>query len=173
MAYALSGSGTESSPYLIGSADDWKAFAEVVNSSTSAICVKQTNDIVVKLDQYHRVGNSSHPFMGKFDGQGNTITLEYALFANDYVALFSYVKNATIENVIVNGEFKTSGQYASGLVSQCLGSNAVHIQNCIVSATLSFAPTAPIFNAYMAGLSGSVTPSYAATKCLLIFSRRL
>lgn len=151
MAYALSGNGTESSPYLIGSADDWKAFATEVNSSTSPICAILTNDIVVKLDQSHRVGNSSHPFRGKFDGQGNTITLEYALFAVDNVALFSYVKNATIENVIVNGEFKTSGQYASGLVSQCLGSNAVRIQNCIVSATLSFAPTAPIFNAYMAG----------------------
>lgn len=93
--------------YLIGSLDDWKAFAQIVNSSTNtAANAKMTADVNLGDDQTH-IGSMTQnqaPFYGGiFDGQGHTLTVAYVGDGNQIMGVFAQTRNATIKNLHVAG----------------------------------------------------------------------
>lgn len=77
------------------------------------------------------------PYTGKFDGREHKITVAYDV-TKDNVALFRYIKNATISNLLIDGSINTTARYAGGLLS--VSRNASVIENCVslVNITSSY-----------------------------------
>ena len=135
---ALTGSGTEESPYIIDNDYDWNCFAYSVTNGTSysGEFVKLNNDISVS----EMVGSSeTNSFQGTFLGGGHTITAAMTDNINGGAAPFRYIKNATIKNLTVAGTITSNQRHMSGLVgfadSEGEGKNL--IEGCTVTATLN------------------------------------
>ena len=131
--WALDGAGTSSDPYMIGSVQDWKDFATLVQT-TPAANAKMTADIDLGDDQT-MVGTEGTPYQGSFDGQGHTLTVAYNTSDNS-IAPFRYVSGEaqTIENLHVDGSILTSGCAAGGIACSITGN--LTIKNCWVSAQI-------------------------------------
>ncbi|MBQ9236295.1 MAG: hypothetical protein IJ183_00050, partial [Prevotella sp.] len=138
----LSGSGTEGSPFTIGSDDDWTEFAASVNSgfTFSGMYVKMTDNVNASsmAGQY-----DSEPFSGTFDGDSKTLNLSIVNTGTSGsltdpstgTAPFHYIKNAVIKNVKTTGSVSATAIHASGLVGLADGTNT--ILGCTVSATIN------------------------------------
>lgn len=118
--------------YLIGSVQDWKDFATLVET-TPAINAKMTADINLGTDKT-MAGTSSSNYQGVFDGQGHTITINFEVTEN-YLGLFRYISGATIKNLHVTGTISTNYYgYAGGIVGVASGTST--IQNCQSSVNI-------------------------------------
>ena len=148
----LTGSGTESDPYQIGSAEDLREFAELVNNGqiradADAVLTDDINlnpnmeiseDGTVTngddLDPWIPIGSDSNPYSGTFDGDGHTIS---GLYINDssadYQGLFGFV-SGTVQNLSVSGS--VSGNSSVGGV---VGSNSFDatVKNCYNTGKVS------------------------------------
>ena len=122
---AIGGTGTQSDPYTINSADDWNTFASNVSNGTTYQdkFVKLTDDISVTT----MVGTSEHPFKGKFNGGGHILTVAYgtsdSYFNEEFVAPFRFVDGSDFRFLQVSGEIYTSQGYAGGLVAHANSDN--------------------------------------------------
>ena len=128
------GEGTEASPYLISSTDDWNNFAQNVKlgRSYSGNYVKLTKDISV----WQFVGDDeSTPFSGHFDGDGHTIDCRMEK-GSDFVAPFPVTQNATFKNLTLTGYVNVvwNHSYLAGIVGHAMGNTT--FTNCRVSTTL-------------------------------------
>ena len=123
-AWAWSGSGTSSDPYLITSTADWNTLATNVNAGTSysGKFFKLTANITVS----EMVGTNSNRFSGTFDGDGHTLTFNKGAsnnrFSEQHCGPFRYIKNATFKRLHVAGTIYTSNQFA-GVVGRTDGTN--------------------------------------------------
>ena len=123
----------ESGNYLIGSVDDWKAFADIVKTTPNANA-KMTADIDLGTDQT-MVGNTTNPYTGTFDGYGHTMTIAYNV-TEDYVAPFRVIGGATIQNLHVNGTITTTRWYAGGIAGN-VSSGTNYIRNTFSSVSIT------------------------------------
>ena len=117
--------------FLIGSLQDWKDFAELVET------VPTTNGKLIADvdlgDDQTMVGSIASPYQGLFDGQGYTLTVNYDMsLTTSAVAPFSVVGNATIQKLHVDGSIKQQYCAAGGVVGSIMGN--VTIKECWVSA---------------------------------------
>lgn len=80
-----------------------------------------------------------HPFMGRFDGQGHTISgLTTTGTSYDYRGLFGLVINAHISNVQIAGpNISTNGKYVGGAVGWVYGGSCYVGQVMVNSATIT------------------------------------
>ena len=137
---ALSGSGTEGSPYLITNVADWNTFADEDNAATywaSGVYVKLSDTWDNSSDEVSAmVGTSTNKFRGIFDGNGRTLTFTklYSGEEANPIAPFLYVDGATVRNLTVDGEISTMVDGAAGLIGYNSGSTTV--QNVKVSASI-------------------------------------
>ena len=123
----------EEGNYLIASADDWKAFAKLVETEPTANA-RMTEDIDLGDDQT-MVGSVEYPYHGNFDGLGHTLTVNldsYYTFDKGAVAPFSCVKDATIKNLHVAGSLKQQYCAAGGVAGNIQGN--LTVSQCWVSA---------------------------------------
>ena len=156
---AITGSGTSASPYIISSADDWNSMSK--SATELAKYVKSTVYIELGADidfdgvafyplggfYYRNIGKSAYfnsanayVFQGHFDGKGYKISnintfLTGSNCQNSYYGIFGNVKNATIQNLVVDGIKATSdaiGIYNifGGVAGNVL--DGVTISNCVV-----------------------------------------
>ena len=126
--------------YLIGSVNDWKGFAALVEIIPKANA-KMTADIDLGDDQTHISGtwkgeSSPEHYGGIFDGQGHTLTVNY----NDnkyFKAPFGHCYGATIKNLHVAGYIYARSQnpHTAGVMCNSTGNDLV--QNVWVSATIN------------------------------------
>ena len=141
------GSGTAEDPYLITSTYDWNKLSYLVGNgqSFSDTHFRLTADIGTAqapitrmVGVYSETESEKRPFSGTFDGNGHTLTVDYS--GNDYetrTALFSYVKVATIRNLIIAGNIGSAGR-AAGIVGESDESDGLNtITNCVSSITIS------------------------------------
>ena len=127
-ATPLSGSGTETDPYIIATTADWTEFCD--NHATyKNSYIKMANFVTAATNKYF-----NDTFSGTFDGDGYTLTVN---ISGERVAPFMQVSNGTIKNLRVAGSITGSGNHTSGLVSMCTNGTTCTIQNCIVSATIT------------------------------------
>lgn len=165
---SLSGAGTEESPYLISSDDDWVSFVtNVEDYSFSGQYVKLTKDINIKSMAGVR---DNSPFSGTFDGGGHTMTANIVSTAtgdglssnnlNDVgIAPFHFIENATIKNVRIAGTISARSNHAAGLVGIAYETNI--ISDCVVSATITTAAN------YVGGIIGhGYTSTTTVQDCL-------
>lgn len=135
------GSGTETDPFLIATAEDLDSIDLDPNDFYSHF--KMTSDIDLSGytgDQFNIIGDNNNPFMGVFDGNGHTISnftyqgADYSsvgLFSvvgiwNDYNSLLIEIKNLTLLNPDVN----TANNYVGALIGHC---EHATVKNCTVT----------------------------------------
>ena len=119
--------------YLIGTVQDWKDFAALVEM-TPAANAKMTADVDLGDDQT-MIGTASVTYQGSFDGQRHTLNIAYDV-TSDYVAPFRYIGGATIQNIHVTGTISTNAMYAAGIAGNISsGSNYIRQAYSSVSIT--------------------------------------
>ena len=117
--------------YLIGSVQDWKDFAALVETTPTANA-KMTADINLGDDQT-MIGTLDRPYGGMFDGQGHTLTVDLYVTGTT-VAPFRYVNGATLQRIHVAGSVHSTDVRLGGLVAT--GPNTT-VKQCRVSALLT------------------------------------
>ena len=132
----MTGSGTDTDPFIIADAQDWATFASNISNSIDA-------DKYYKLaDDFNDFNNADNPvremirgeFNGHFDGNGKTIYVDIHNNEEDgAAALFSVIRGATIENLNMTGTI-TSCDSSAGLVANCYDDNS--ILNCNIATNL-------------------------------------
>lgn len=129
---SLNGDGTQSSPYLITSDEDWETFAYALNSGSRMIdiYVALTNDITVRTTA--GIKENNFDFCGNLEGNGHTMTLDKNT-SSDYGGPI-HISAGYINNLHVTGTLRTSGRYAGGLVGYASG--GVDLYNCWSSVTI-------------------------------------
>ena len=153
--------------YLIGSVQDWKDFAGIVNSGTNtAANAKMTADIDLSTDQT-MIGSYATRYSGTFDGQGHTLTFNYNTSSMSIESGQSYlgaapfrdIEGATIRNLRTAGSITADKIGASGLVGWAYGTNT--IENCWsdvnIASSNNTADTFTGFVAFMYGTSINIT----------------
>lgn len=134
------GSGTESDPYQIGTAEGLKWFRDKVNNAKNAanniedtkICAELTKDIDLSGEAWTPIGiggalyAGTPPYSGTFDGKGHTIKNLSIDSSAHYVGLFGYVYGGTIRNLTVSGSVKGS-EHTGGIAGAANGGT---FENC-------------------------------------------
>ena len=136
----ITGSGTETAPYQIGTADGLKWFRDKVNSAKTSdetkICAVLTANIDLENEAWTPIGigkdtrKQDLPYSGTFDGNGHTISGLNVNYGDKNGGLFCCVKSATIKNLTVAGSVTYSsgnGVDYGGIVG-CADSST--IENC-------------------------------------------
>lgn len=135
----LKGDGTQESPYLINSSDDWMVFTENINikgvGTTSYY--KLTSDISLGTTEEPLntiVGTDNKFFRGNFDGDFHTINIIMNR-TETYAAPFGVTDGATIRNLKVTGTITTTKKFAGGIIaySNNKSGKATNLINCISS----------------------------------------
>lgn len=137
---ALTGEGTEQSPYLLSTASELRTFAKYVNDALPGYAdayVALAADIQVPGAWTPLGKNAAFPFRGHFDGGGHTVTITVEDPALSYFGFFGCLEDATVENLTINGEIYCSEPYAmaGGLAARARGN--VTLRNCVNDATVS------------------------------------
>lgn len=130
------GSGTETDPYRIGTAEGLKWFRDKVNNATkepdTKICAELTEDIDLNGEAWTPIGIGdafyarTPPYSGTFDGKGHTIKNLSIDSSAHYVGLFDYVYGGTIRNLTVSGSVKGS-EHTGGIAGAANGGT---FENC-------------------------------------------
>ena len=130
------GSGTETDPYRIGTAEGLKWFRDKVNNATkepdTKICAELTKDIDLSGEAWTPIGiggafyAGTPPYSGTFDGKGHTIKNLSIDRSAHYVGLFGYVYGGTIRNLTVSGSVKGS-EHTGGIAGAANGGT---FENC-------------------------------------------
>jgi len=100
-------------PFLIGTPQQLAGLGYLVNrtgvggDTFQGKFIKLTEDINLHGMQWPTIGGAAVPFMGTFDGGGNTIIMPTTLVAGgtqpSFVGLFGRIEDAIIKNVILDG----------------------------------------------------------------------
>ena len=131
---AVTGDGSASSPYIIGSKEALVYFAQQVNSGVKKYVdghVKLSGNIDLQDMSWTPIGpNWTSPFRGHFDGAGYTISGLNVTNARTYYGFFGCLDNATVENLTLKGQVYCAEPYArvGGLAGYAIGD--VTIRNC-------------------------------------------
>ena len=135
------GNGTANDPYLIKDKSGWDALALALTMQSTFYdkYFKLTNDIsVTSMVSYYSVTNDEHPFMGTFDGDGHTLTVNINVESDNAdtpAAPFAYLSDATIKNLNVAGSITTNGRRPASITSFVTGSST--ITNCTSSVAIT------------------------------------
>ena len=130
---SFEGAGTEPSPYLIASIDNWNylMYRVSLGDSFSEKHFQLTNNVKIHkmIGEYSGDGaGQQKPFSGTLDGNGNTLTLDLE-GSGSHIAPFACIQNATIKNLVLEGSVKTSGMRPAGITSFVMGDQNL-IENC-------------------------------------------
>ena len=133
---SFEGVGTELSPYLISSIENWNYLMYQVSlgDTYSDKHFQLTNNVKIHkmIGEYSGDGaGQQKPFSGTLDGNGNTLTLDLE-GSGSHIAPFACIKNATIKNLILAGSVTTSGMRPAGITSFVMGDQNL-IENCKTS----------------------------------------
>ena len=151
---AFSGSGIESDPYEITSAENLAYLASQVNSGTtySGSFFRQTANIDLSAHYWVPIGtDSTNIFRGTYDGDGHTIS-NMTTSEVQYSGLFGYVRSATIQNLgIENSTISASSStaYAGGIAGYA---NSTTISNCYNTGSVTASSTSS--TAFAGGIAG-------------------
>lgn len=172
---SLSGSGTESSPYLISTADQMAKFMMKVNGGETGAWGKVTANISLSGYRWIPIGVSETRYTGTFDGGAYTISnmqvsSSYSsnIRAGISIGLFAYaVDNAVIRNVIL--ENCSLSSYTTGDPHETVGGivgytlNNTKIMNCGVRGTTITKTGSTTYFSAFGGLVGDLRDSSSIT----------
>ena len=136
---------TGTDEYTIHTAPGWDVFCDMLTDgeSFSDKTVRLDNDITVT----RMAGGNDKPFSGTFDGQGNTLTLNYGTSDNpvdaQFIAPFVFTiwnttpvfRNLTIDGYIYDGYTGTEAHNVAGLIGHLYGN--VTIEHCTSNVNIT------------------------------------
>ena len=111
--------------YMLGSVQDWKDFAALVETTPTANA-KMTADIDLGDDQT-KIGSDNGQivdYKGIFDGQGYTLTVNYDGTVRR-IAPFRSLDGGTIKNLHVSGTIKSSDNQPTSIAAVTVGSTVI------------------------------------------------
>lgn len=145
------GDGSETNPYLIATADDFKAIKDKMESTAAAdgyvsetgtffgstgVHYQQSADIDFENNDItaNMIGTSTVPFKGTYDGAGKELQNVSINATADNAGVFGYVDGGTIKKLTVSGAIESSknnvgaivGQMANGTISGCTSSATIN-----------------------------------------------
>jgi gliding motility-associated-like protein len=162
------GNGSEGSPYLISTVNDFKWIADVVNTGTltdTSSFFKQTQDIdFLSENDLTPIGggSSSLSFSGVYDGNGHSLLNITMNGATDKFGIFGVVNNGIIKNLKVdnaNISVQLNSYNGAGILIGALYSNSTiyNVENVTIeSSTISSTNSN---NGYVGGLIGRTSGS--------------
>ena len=130
--YAGHGEGTQESPYLVKTTEDWTLLAQDI--AGGIVTAGKYFELAGYATANTMLGTEDFPFSGVFNGKNR-----YALTAeidntSSGAAPFHTISGATIRNLFVKGSVR-GHYYSSGLVGYAKGNGNV-IENCEVSTSV-------------------------------------
>lgn len=137
------GVGTDTDPYIIGSAYDLKNFATFYNNGLAVgpeTCVKLGNDIDCTGITIETIGDNSQnspAYSGTFDGNDHTISnLTITPNSIDVCGLFSHLYGGTIQDLTLSNCTISGGQKVGAFVGHVVGGSIsnCHTSGCTVSS---------------------------------------
>ena len=160
--YPFTGSGTESDPYLVGTADDMTGIPSVL-ALGGIRHFKMTSDIdMAQVDDWTPVVSQDKAYGIDFDGNGHVITAFRCSdkeSASMFGMIYGSVRNLTLRNCSVSNGSQCAllavyGGDASGVCTATL--SGIHAENCTVSMTgTAAAPVGGLIaNAYKTTMTG-------------------
>ena len=108
--------------YLIGSEQEWRNFASLIQTIPTA-----NGRLTANISVTTMMGSGDKPFSGIFDGNGHTLTVAYNT-TEEMTGPFRYTRGATIMNLHTAGTIITSAKFAGGLIGFAREANT--ITNC-------------------------------------------
>ncbi len=188
------GSGTESDPYQISTAEGLKRFRDIVNGAggqtpNTAACATLTADIVLNDGTFAEDGNytpgpsgadltewtpmgvsKSTAYAGTFDGAGHTIQGVYCNSYRESSGLFGCIARATIQDVRVTGHFNADrAEHAGCIVAFAQNSR---ITGCVSTASINGHHSFQSATGGIVGIAESSTQvsdciNYGTVKCII------
>ena len=162
-SWPTSGEGTEATPYLISSTEEWNSFANNVSlgRNYSGKYVKLTSDIsVTKSAGGYQTDDNCQPFSGTFDGNGHTLTINLSNQSR-FAAPFKCVSGATIKNLRTAGTIKGTGnrdgKLLAGLVGVSFGNTTIAGCRSSMTLTTDFGEDAALAGLVAGTKGGSLT----------------
>lgn len=185
------GDGSAASPYLIASADDFKAIATLANATaveggngyddtaartffgSAGVHYQQTANIDFEDADISAsmIGGEAIPFAGTYDG--NTMKLSNFSISgtinggNEGVAPFKTVIGGTLKNIAVSGETLTGRKFAAGLVAYAKACviTGCSIENSSISSDVNYGAAGLVGGIYAESEQGesSVVTDCSAT----------
>ena len=138
----ITGSGTETAPYQIGTADGLKWFRDKVNNAKTKeetkICAVLTADIDLDNKEWTPIGPSeSSAYTGTFDGQGHTVKNLSITGDVKRAGLFGCVIGGAIRKLTVAGSVSCTVDYGwcGGIAGYAKNET---IENCASLCTVSY-----------------------------------
>ena len=144
------GDGSETNPYLISTANDFKAIKGKMESTkasdgyvsetgtffgSTGVHYQQTGNIDFKSNNItaNMIGTSTVPFKGTYDGNGKQLQNVSISATAENAGVFGYVDGGTIKNLTVSGAISSTknnvgaivGQMANGTISGCTSSATI------------------------------------------------
>ena len=144
--------------YEIASKENWKEFCDIVKSGQNSVDAKLTQDIDLG-SEINMVGNDNNKYSGTFDGQGHTLTVNWNVGNESYIAPFYTVENATIKNLRTEGQITSNEKRLSGLLLDAYGTTT--LTNCVSNVNITSSIVTSACNA--AGLICIVKPGANVT----------
>lgn len=149
----LSGSGTATDPYLIGSDADWETFVSYINDKGGDYRYKNYK-LTADIHVTSMVGKNddTNAFKGIFDGNGHTMTLNLTTDgSSNFFAPFRYVGGSTFKRLHIAGKITSNSYYVASLVGHHRW-GTLNIYNCWSSVDIVC--TKKTDNSFNAGFVG-------------------
>ncbi len=157
--FAISGTGTESNPYLISTASD---IAKIHNDLNGYY--KLTTNINMSGVEFEPIGNENEgAFTGIIDGDGYTISnLNINLPENKYVGFVGYLEG-TVKNLKLTNVKASGYRYVGGLVGYAEENSIVN--NCSVNGDICGIYN--IIDVYVGGVVGYAVENSEIYSCTM------
>ena len=152
--FAVTGAGTQGSPYVITSVSD----LDVIRTNLSAHYKLGAN--ITLSAEWTAIGTHDQPFTGSFDGNGHTVSgLKSTVSGRDvYAGFFGYstgdIKNLKVTMAAAGLNITaTESVYVGGIVGY---NNGGTIENCVVEGTViaTVSSNSNIAEVYAGGIAG-------------------
>lgn len=111
--------------YVTTNGDDWATYTLITTAEEFAAIGQDTancnenyvlkNNIDVSGEELRSIGDPGTPYIGKFSGDGHTISHINLQEGNGYGSLFGYVKDSKVMLLAVNGEIDLGKNDAGGI----------------------------------------------------------
>lgn len=134
--------------------------AKAADAETLSKNYKLANDLDLNGMEFSGIGSSDHPFTGRFDGQGHTISnVKISKDGGTGAGFFNAIRGAAIKNLYLKDVSVTGGTNVGGLVGDAqvkLDKNdpAKSVANLIGSCSVSGTVTGRVSVGGLVGLSG-------------------
>ena len=151
------GGGSEATPFLIQGASDWTAFVNYEKNYTG-FYFKLMSDFSTNL-------YDTKNFVGHFDGNGHTITVNYDADTTSGLGLFSALSGVgSVSNLTIDGIVKNTSHSTGAIVGIMKDARGV-IDNCKNYASVTNTANFSLGDA-IGGLVGIATDGCTITNCI-------